>query len=128
MEKIKVLLADSSTFMRIMLNNALEQLGFEVVAVAKDGKEALDMYAECNPDITLVDVALERPDGISVIRTLTEHDPSAVVVLLLSENMDEPDLIVEAVRAGAMAYIKKPVSGEEIKKRLSNLLRRREEI
>jgi two-component system chemotaxis response regulator CheY len=127
MEKIKVLLADSSTFMRIILNNALEQLGFEVVAVAKDGKEALDMHSERSPDISLVDVALERPDGISVIRTLTEHDPSAVVALLIPENMDDPDLIVAGVRAGATAYIKKPISGEEIKKRLSNLLRRREE-
>ena len=127
MKKVKVLIADSSTFMRIMLNNALEQLGFEVVAVAKDGKEALDMYAEHGPDITLVDVALEKPDGISVIHTLTEHNPAAAVVLLIPENMDEPDLIVEGVRAGATAYIKKPVSGEEIKKRLTNLLRRREE-
>ena len=127
MEKTKILLADSSTFTRIILANALETLGFAVVAVAKDGREALDKFIQCSPDIALIDLALDGIDGITVVRTLTAHDPSAAVALLIPENMDDPDVIVEAVRAGAKAYIKKPTSGEEIKRRLDNLLRRREE-
>ena len=127
MEKTKILVADSSTFTRIILTNALETLGFAVVAVAKDGREALDKFTQCSPDIALIDLALDGIDGITVVRTLTEHDPSAAVALLMPENMDDPDIIVEAVRAGAKAYIKKPTSGEEIKRRLDNLLRRREE-
>ena len=127
MEKTRILLADSSTFTRIILTNTLETLGFAVVAVAKDGREALDKFTQCSPDIALIDLALDGIDGITVVRTLTEHDPSAAVALLMPENMDDPDVIVEAVRAGAKAYIKKPTSGEEIKRRLDNLLRRREE-
>jgi len=127
MEKTKILLADSSTFTRIMLANALETLGFAVVAIAKDGREALDKFTQCSPDIALIDLALDGIDGIAVVRALTAHDPSAAVALLMPENMDDPDVIVEAVRAGAKAYIKKPTSGEEIKRRLDNLLRRREE-
>ena len=68
MKKIKVLLADSSTFTRIILSNALETLGFEVVAVAKDGREALDKYTQFSPDIALIDLLLEGVDGIAVIR------------------------------------------------------------
>ena len=127
MGKIKVLVADSSAFMRIILNNALEQLGFEVVAVARNGKEALEMYAARNPDITLVDVALEGIDGIDVVRTLTAKDPSAAVALLIPEKMDDPDVIVEAVRAGAKSYIRKPLSSEEISQRLSKLVKRGDE-
>ncbi len=127
MEKIKILLADSSTFTRILLANALETLGFDVVAIAKNGREALDKFAQHSPDIALIDLALEGSDSIDVIRALTTDNPSAAVALLIPENMDDPDVIVEAVRAGAKAYIKKPLSGEEIKKRLGNLLRRREE-
>ena len=127
MEKIKILIADSSTFTRIILANALEALGFEVIAIAKNGREALDMYSEYSPDIALIVLELEGIDGISVIRTLSEHYPSAAVALMLPENKDDPDVIVEAVRAGAKAYIKKPTSGEEVKKRLANLLRRRDE-
>jgi two-component system chemotaxis response regulator CheY len=125
MEKIKVLLADSSTFTRIILSNALESLGFEVVGVAKDGKEALEKFTEYSPDIALIDLELEGLDGIFVIRTLTEQYPSAAVALMMPENIDEPDIIVEAVRAGAKAYIKKPTSGEEVKRRLDKLSKRR---
>jgi len=124
MGKIKVLLADSSTFTRIMLSNALEILGFEVVAVAKNGKEVLDKFTEHNPDIALIDLELGGADGISTIRTLTEHYPSTAVALMMPENKDEPDIIVEAVRAGAKAYIKKPTSGEEVKQRLDRLLKK----
>ena len=127
MKKIKILLADSSTFTRILLTNALEALGFEIVAVAKDGREALEEFAEHSPDITLIDLALEGIDGIDVIRELTTQHPSAAVVLLIPEKMDDPDVIVEAVRAGAKAYIKKPLSGEDISRRLGKLVGRREE-
>jgi two-component system chemotaxis response regulator CheY len=127
MEKIKVLLADSSTFTRIILSNTLETLGFAVVAVAKDGKEAVEKFIEHSPDITLVDLQLNGVDGISVIRTLTERYPSAAIALMMPENIDEPDVIVEAIRAGAKAYIKKPTSGEEVKRRLDKLLKKRGE-
>ena len=126
MGKIKILLADSSTFTRILLANALETLGFEVVAVAKNGIEALEKFAQYSPDIALIDLKLDGIGGIDVIRTLTTNNPSAAVVCLMPENMDDPDVIVEAVRAGAKAYMKKPTSGEEIKRRLTKMLRRSE--
>jgi two-component system chemotaxis response regulator CheY len=127
MKKTKILLADSSTFTRILLSNALEKFGFEVVAVVRNGVEALEKFAQYRPDITLIDLKLDGTGGIEVVRALTISNPSAVVALLMPENMDDPDVIVEAVRAGAKAYIKKPTSGEELKERLSKLLRRGEE-
>jgi len=122
MVKTKVLLADSSTFARILLSNALETLGFEVVAVAKNGVEALEKFAQYNPDISLIDLKLDGAGGIDVVRALTKDNPTAAVALLMPENMDDPDIIVEAVRAGARAYIKKPTSGEELKRRLTKIL------
>jgi len=127
MEKIKVLLADSSTFTRILLANALETLGFEVIAVAKNGIEALEKFAQYSPDITLIDLKLDGSGGIDVVRALTKDDPSAAVALLIPEDIDDPDIIVEAVRAGAKAYMKKPTSGEELKERLTKLIGRRAE-
>lgn len=127
MEKTKILLADSSTFTRILLTNVLETLRFEVVGVARDGREALDKFAQHSPDIALIDLALEGIDGIEVVRALTTQDPSAAIALLIPERMDDPDIIVEAVRAGARAYIKKPLSGEEINKRLGKLIRKEDE-
>jgi DNA-binding response OmpR family regulator len=127
MEKIKILLADSSTFTRILLANALGTLGFEVVAVAKNGIEALEKFAQYSPDIALIDLKLDGMGGIDVVRALTKDNPSAVAVLMMPENMDDPDIIVEAVRAGAKSYMKKPTSGEELKGRLTKLIGRRAE-
>jgi len=127
MEKTKILLADSSTFTRILLANALGTLGFEVVAVAKNGIEALEKFAQYRPDIALIDLKLDGIGGIDVVRALTKDNPSAAVALLMPDNIDDPDVIVEAVRAGAKSYIKKPTSGEEMKERLNKLLKRREE-
>ena len=122
-KRIRMLLADSSTFTRIVLANALEQLGFDVVAVAKDDREALGKWAECRPDIALIDLNLKGMGGIDVIRVLVADNPSAIVVLLMPENIDDPEIIVQAVRAGARSFIKKPTSGEEMGTRLSKLLR-----
>ena len=94
MEKIKILLADSSTFTRILLANALETLGFEVVAVAKNGREALEKFAQYSPDIALIDLTLDGIGGIDVVRALTTNNPSAAVALLMPENMDDPDIIL----------------------------------
>jgi len=127
MERIKVLLADSSTFTRILLSNALETLGFKVVAVAKNGVEAMEMFAKYSPDISLIDLKLDGTGGIDVVRAITKNNPSAACALLMPENIDDPDIIVEAVRAGARAYMKKPTSGDELKNRLNKLAGRRAE-
>ena len=127
MGKTKVLLADSSTFTRILLANALETLGFEVVAIAKNSVEVAEKYVQCSPDISLIDLKLDGAGGIDVVRVLTKDNPSAAVALLMPEGMDDPDVIVEAVRAGAKSYIRKPTSCEEMKERLNKLLGRREE-
>ena len=127
MEKTKVLLADSSVFIRILLASGLGTLGYEVVAVAKNGREALEMYARLKPDIALIDLNLDGAGGIEVIRALLKDNPLAAVALMMPENQDDPDVIVEAVRAGARAYIKKPTSGAELKKRLANLAGRSKE-
>ena len=121
MVKTKVLLADNSVFVRILLANGLGTLGFEVVAVAGNGREALDMYARYRPDIALIDLKLDDAGGIEVIRALVKNYPLAVVALMVPESMDDPEVIVEAIRAGARAYIRKPSSGEEMKKRLVSL-------
>lgn len=120
----KVLIADESTFMRIMLTTVLERLDFEVVGNTKNGKEAVDKYMELKPDIVFVDPALEGMDGIEVTRTIVKENPSAAVIMLIAESMDVPDIIVEAVRAGASGYVRKPISTGEIEAGIESALKR----
>ena len=124
MKREKVLVAERSTFMRIMVTTALEKLGFDVLGTAKDGEDAVAKYMELKPDIVLVDIGLDSVDGIEVTRKIVQDDPAAVVIMLIMESTDIPDIIVEAVRAGAKGYIKKPLSEAEIEKRISGALGR----
>ena len=119
------MIADGSTFMRIMLAMALERSDFEVVGEAKNGREAIDKYKGLKPDVMLVDVALEEKDGIEVTRAVVNDNPSVVVIMLISESVNSPRVIVEAVRAGALGYIKKPLTAEEIEMSIKDALKRR---
>jgi two-component system chemotaxis response regulator CheY len=125
MKREKILIADASAFMRIMLTTALEKLDFEVVGAAKNGEEAVDRYMVQKPDIVLVDAELKGIDAIEVTRIIINENPSAVVIMLITESTDIPDIIVEAVRAGAKGYMRKPVSAEEIEASIESALRRR---
>jgi two-component system chemotaxis response regulator CheY len=120
----KILIAEKSTFMRVMLTAALEKLGFHVLGSAKEGEKAVDKYHELKPDIMLVDIELDGLDGIDVARAITAEEPAAVVVMLIEETEDMQDIIVEAVLAGAKSYIQKPLSEAEIVKGISRALRR----
>jgi len=125
MTRGRVLVAEGSVFMRIMLTTTLERFGFEVVATANNGKEAVDGYMELRPDIVLVDVELKDMDAIEITRVIANEDPSAVVIILIPESMDVPDIIVDAVRAGAKGYMRKPISAEEIEAHIRSAMRRR---
>jgi len=92
----KVLIADSSTFMCIMLATTLEKLDFEVVGTSKSGNEAIEktkaLKPDIMPDIILVDPALPDKDGIEVTRAITEESPSTVVIMLLTGSETDPDM------------------------------------
>jgi two-component system chemotaxis response regulator CheY len=124
MTREKIVVAEGSTFCRVMLTSALEKLDFKVIGMAKDGEDAVAKYRALKPDIMLVDIALGGLDGIEVTRRIVNEEPSAVVIMLIDESADMPELIVEAVRAGAKGYLRKPLTESEIGKRISGALRR----
>jgi CheY-like chemotaxis protein len=66
-------------------------------------------------NITLLNLAAEGSGGIAALRELIINDPSAAVALLIPEDMDDPEVIVEAVKAGAKAYVKTRIPGKESK-------------
>jgi DNA-binding NarL/FixJ family response regulator len=81
---------------------------------------------ESTVNITLLNLAVEGSNAVAALRELIANDPSAIIALLIPAYMADPDVIVEAVKTGAQAYIKKPVSGEVFQKRLTKISRRPE--
>jgi len=106
MKPIRILLADDHNVLRDGLRLILErQPDFEVVAEASDGREALALVEQHNPDVAVIDVAMPALNGIEVTSRIVDSGRSTAVVIL-SMHYDE-SYIVRALKAGARAYLLK---------------------
>jgi response regulator NasT len=89
----------------------LERAGFEVVAEARDGDEALRLAAETSPDLAVVDVRMPGTDGIEAARRMLEQRPIPIVVVTA---YSQPELVGRAVEAGVFGYLVKPFREEDL--------------
>jgi len=96
----------------------LERSGYIVVA-ANDGLEALQLAAECQPDLAILDVSMPGLSGVEVTRALRERK-ATFPVILLTAHAQEADVAAGAA-AGADAYVTKPFSPQELETRVRAL-------
>ncbi len=111
---MRVIIADDHTVVRQGIRGVLEEVdGLEVVAEAGDGEEALALVLELAPDVVVLDVTMPGKTGLEVARELRDggHD---VRILVLSMH-DDPEYVLEAVRAGADGYVLKDVAPAELR-------------
>ncbi|MBI9044893.1 MAG: chemotaxis response regulator protein-glutamate methylesterase [Anaerolineaceae bacterium] len=105
---IRVLVVDDSAFMRFSISKRLNgHPNISVVAVARDGKEALELIPKFNPDVLTLDVEMPRMDGLSTLKEVMKTYPRPVVMLssLTSEGTVET---IQALTLGAVDFIAKP--------------------
>jgi len=106
MQKCTILLADDHNILRDGLRLLLErQPEFEVVAEAANGRDAVRLAEELQPDVAVMDIAMPELNGIEATRRIVEHLPKTAVVIL-SMHFDE-SYVIRALRAGARGYLLK---------------------
>ena len=112
-EQIRILLVDDQRLMREGLRILLElEPDLEIAGEATNGQEALDTYAEIEPDVVLMDVRMPGMDGVEATWRLRERWPSALVIILTT--FDDDEYVFEGLRAGARGYLLKDVSGHDL--------------
>ena len=112
-EQIRILLVDDQRLMREGLRILLElEHDLEIAGEATNGQEALDTYAEIEPDVVLMDVRMPGMDGVEATWRLRERWPSALVIILTT--FDDDEYVFEGLRAGARGYLLKDVSGHDL--------------
>ena len=106
MSKIRILLVDDHTVIRLGLKLLLErQTDFQVVGEAEDGRKAIQLAGELQPDAIVMDVAMPNLNGIEATRQITTALPK-IAVVVLSMHSDE-SYVMRALKAGARGYLLK---------------------
>jgi two-component system response regulator DegU len=108
----RLLLVDDHKLLRQGLRRAVEEAGFDVVGEAGDGEEAVRLATALRPDLVLMDVTMPVLDGIEATRRLRLTAPDARVVILTMHG--EEETVDQALRAGAVAYLLKDCSTDQV--------------
>ncbi len=123
-DALRVLIADDHPLFRMGLRYALAAQGFEVVAEAADGKEALELCRLHRPQAVLMDVKMPNLDGIEACKRLKAAFPEILVVMLTT--FEEPAIVQAAKVAGATGYLSKETDPVELAKALRGIAERPE--
>lgn len=124
-DKIRVMIADDHTVVRQGIRNVLEEVeGLEVVGEAGDGDEALALARELRPDVVLLDVTMPGRTGLEVTRELRSDEIESGILILSMH--DDPEYVLQAVRAGADGYVLKDVTPAELRKAIQTVHEGRE--
>ncbi|HKL48486.1 MAG TPA: response regulator [Desulfuromonadales bacterium] len=109
---LKVLIVDDALFMRNLLGDILERNGFQVVAQATNGEEAVELYREHRPDLVTMDIVMPLKSGIEALEEIITEDPEARIVMCSA--LGQEALVLEAVQGGARDFIVKPFKEERV--------------
>jgi len=113
LKTIRILLADDHTLVRAGIRALVERLpDVEVIAEAKDGREALQLIADHQPDLVLMDIAMPALNGLETTARISKDFPN-VRVIILSMHVNE-EYVHEALRAGAAGYLLKRAATAEL--------------
>jgi DNA-binding NarL/FixJ family response regulator len=110
--RLRVMVVDDHPMWRDAVERDLQEAGFDVVAVAADGHQAIARFRAARPKVVVLDLQIPGPGGVEVTADVLSHDPSARV-LILSASGEHAD-VLEAVKAGATGYLVKSASRKEL--------------
>lgn len=108
---LRVVIAEDESAVAAGLARQLEALGHQVVAEAASGRQAVALAAELAPDVVVMDIRMPDGDGIEAARELARVRPTPVV--FLSGHFDQ-ELLAGVAGAGGLAYLLKPVTGDQL--------------
>ncbi len=111
-DRIRVMVVDDHPMWRDAVERDLAAAGFDVVAVAANGTDAISRFKATRPQVVVLDLQIPGPSGVEVTGEVLQADPSSRVLILSASG--EPDDVLAAVKAGATGYLLKSASRAEL--------------
>lgn len=115
----KVMIVDDTAFMRLALKTMLEKNGYEVVAEAVNGADAIKKYREHAPDIVTMDITMPEMTGIEALKVILQNNPQAKVVMISA--MGQESFVKEAIVSGAKYFVVKPFKEDKVIETVSKI-------
>lgn len=120
-----VVVAEDEALIRLDIVEILRERGYKVVAETDNGKTAIDLVQEHQPDLVLLDVKMPIMDGITAAEEICKEQIAPVVLLTA---FSQKELVDRAVEAGAMAYVVKPFTPNDLFPAIEVAIARYEQI
>jgi response regulator NasT len=121
----RVVVAEDESLIRLDIVETLRDNGFEVVGEAGDGETAVQLATELRPDLVIMDVKMPQLDGISAAERLSKNRIAPVVLLTA---FSQKELVERASEAGALAYVVKPFTPNDLLPAIEIALSRYQQI
>lgn len=116
----RVLIVDDAVFMRTVLRKMLEEEGYDIVAEAGNGIEAIKMAKEHQPDVVTLDITMPEMDGVTALPDIIAAAPETKVIMCSA--MGQQPMVVDAIKAGARDFIVKPFQKARVVQAIENVL------
>jgi CheY-like chemotaxis protein/anti-sigma regulatory factor (Ser/Thr protein kinase) len=125
MARHKILIADDQELMRTILVKFIERAGYDAIA-AENGEEAIELYKMENPSLVISDIKMPKMNGLTLLKEIKKIDEKALVILITGFGSE--DILLEALRGGAINFFKKPFKVEEIIEVVHQAVRLRDDV
>lgn len=110
---LRILIADDAGFVRDLLTQACESLGYIVVGEAAHGEQVIEMAATYKPDVIIMDLVMPRYNGVEATQKILETLPETVIIACSS--MDDETTLKQAQDVGCQAFLRKPFTRQNLK-------------
>lgn len=106
------MVVDDAAVMRLILSKIFIEAGYEVVAEATTGNEAVIKYQQFKPDLVTMDITMPDMNGLNALKLIKKIDPDAKIIMCSA--MGQRRLVLEALEAGALSFVVKPFDGQQV--------------
>lgn len=117
---MKLLVVDDSNVIRNKIARTLQVANVEVIGTARNGREAVAMFAKFRPELVTMDITMPEMDGLTAVERILRNNPKAIILIVSA--LADKSTAVEAIKRGAAGFLLKPISIESIQEALDDIL------
>jgi len=119
-ELIRLLIVDDSLIIRKSIQKYLDGYNIEVVGIAGDGRSALNIFKEKEPDVVTLDITMPEMDGLTVLEEMLKIRPDTRIMVVTA--LSDKATGLKAIKLGAKGFLPKPFSAEQLKESFTRLI------